>query len=233
MARQGMEDGSGGSDLRLFQAGAWCLKTSLRRRFDDPDAARAALLRLARAKSQLGDLLPADTVLCLSSAPKQGTWLWTVTPWMQTSRAALAAARERSADALGQELVAFADAALAAIELVVRRGVVLDVHPSNFARHRGALAYVDDDIDPGRRMSGVGHALLQRAHEYAAHPAAVERYVAYLERELPARWTRSEVERLGLVESVVPCTPRSEIAADAKRRLLAALDRCRDVEQIG
>lgn len=229
VARQGMDDGSGGSDLELFQAGAWCLKTSRRRRFDDPDRARAELLRLARAKVQLGPLLPPDTVLSLASAPRQGTWLWTVTPWMQTSRAALSRAAEASEDALGEELVAFAEAALAALELTVRRGAVLDVHPSNFARHRGALVYIDDDIEPGRRAPGMGHALLQRAQEYADHPRAVERYLAHLEVELPRRFARVELEDVGLVESLVPHTPRSGRAREAKTRLLGAIQRRRGV----
>jgi signal recognition particle receptor subunit beta len=41
-------DGSGSSDVLLFEAGIWCLKTSLRRRFADLDTGRFRIVELAR-----------------------------------------------------------------------------------------------------------------------------------------------------------------------------------------
>ncbi|MCA9603975.1 MAG: hypothetical protein KC619_00140 [Myxococcales bacterium] len=223
--RRGLEDGSGGGDLRLFKLGAWCLKTSLRRRYADADEGRAALLALARAKRQLGDLLPPDTVLCLERADDGAYWLWTICPWLLTARAEMAAAiREADDGLLAEALTAFATAALDAATLALGRATALDVHPSNFGRYRGSRHYyVDDDIEPSRRLPALGHALLQRVLEYDAHGAAVDRYIGFVERELAHRFDRAAADRIGLWDALQTGLVRTVRQREARDRWREAL----------
>jgi len=227
--RHGLDDGSGGGVLLLFKVGGWCLKTSTKRRFLDVDEGRAALLRLARAKRQIGMLIPPDTTLSLEAADDGAYWLWTVCPWLSTTRAlmrdAVAAADDHQ---LVSALEAYAMVALEAAELAMDRGAALDVHPSNFASYRsGSVYYIDDDIEKARRLPALGHSLLQRVQEYSDFANATEHYVALIEEELPRRFDRRQVDMLGLEESIATAAARCARVTDAKERWLNALARRR------
>lgn len=224
--RTGSADGSGKGDLMLYRIGEVCMKTSPRRRFDDPERARMALLALARQKSSLGALLPPQTVLCLAGSGAEGAWLWTVSPWVRTLGVRMEDA-VTTGDHLGlaAALVDYADAAITSLLLTARRAIVLDTHPSNFAKTDEGIVYLDDDIAEGREAPAIGYSLLRRVEEYARLGEATERYVAALERKLAERLRREDVAALGLehaLESVPGASPRMR---DAAARLTHALER--------
>ncbi|MDH5493285.1 MAG: hypothetical protein OEY14_15130, partial [Myxococcales bacterium] len=222
--RHGLADGSGRSDLLLFQLGSFCTKTSPRRRYGDVDEGREALLHLARSKSVLGDLLPRSTTLVLFPDGRGSHWLWTVTPWLETMRSAMAKAIEAADEAaLSQQLEGYARAAILSMCVAARRGAVLDVHPSNFAFDGSAIAYLDDDIASGSRMPSIAYAMLQRVQEYAAHSKARESYIVRLQSEIERRLSSSDVRKLDLVAIVEAEPVRSEEAKAARERILGSV----------
>ncbi len=224
--RTGSADGSGKSDLMLYRIGEICMKTSPRRRFDDPERARMALLALARQKSSLGALLPPQTVLCLAGSGAEGTWLWTVSPWVRTLGVRMEDAVLRGdRGGLAAALMDFADAVITSLLLTARRSIVLDAHPSNFASTDEGMVYLDDDIAEGREAPAIGYSLLRRVEEYAHFGEATERYVDALERGLAERLRADDVSALGLeraLEGVPGASPRMR---DAAARLTLALQR--------
>lgn len=223
VGRQGREEGSGTSDLFLLQAGPWCLKTSIRRFHRDRTEGGEALVELARRKLALGDLRARDTALVLAEDPR-GVWLWTVAPWMPTLRGQMRDADEAADEAaLTTALVAFAEAALASLALALRQGLALDVHPSNFGSLNERTCYLDDDIAKGDRLPALGHALLRRVEEYAHRPAAVESYLATLERRLAAALTPAQAATLNLDDSLHLVAARSDLGREARDRLARAV----------
>lgn len=236
VGRQNLADGSGTSDVLLLQAGDWCLKTSLRRRFTDLDAGRTALLELVRRKSLLGNLLPRETVLALASDEEARTsggaepeaWLWTVCPWLPSLRRQMAGAVERGDEAgLASALAAYAAAAIEGMALAARRQAQLDIHPSNFALTADGIWYVDDDIGTGSVLPAIGHALLQRVEEYGRWERAVDVYLSALEEALPAHLSAEDAQAIGLAEAVDQTVVRSSGAEAARQRLRRAIWRCR------
>ncbi len=232
VGRQGLDDGSGTSDILLFKAGGWCLKTSLRRRFADVETGRAALLALVRKKRLLETFLAPETVVAVvpedTSDGARSAWLWTVCPWWPSLRQQMAAAVEqRHEAALASSLAAYATAAVEAMLIAARRQVQLDVHPSNFALTPGGLWYLDDDIGLAPTLPAIGHALLQRVEEYGKWSAAVDIYLAALEEALASRLSALDVQTLGLAETVEQTTVRSAVAEAARTRLRRAIWRCR------
>jgi hypothetical protein len=228
IAQHGHGDGSGTSDTVIYESGLWCLKTSRRRRFIDADEARTSLLRLARKKMQLGELLPPNTVLSVQLAPNGSLWLWTVAPWLSTLRAVMGHA-DRTGDeaALTDALAAFARAVGLGLALTARHAIVLDVHPSNFGILGDQIYYLDDDIGSGSTYPAVGHALLRRVVEYAHRPAVIEAYLVALEAALRAQLSPDELERLGVALALDEAIVRTRIAHEARIRLAAALQQPR------
>jgi hypothetical protein len=217
--------GAGRSDVILVRVGSLCLKTSVRRRFDDTDTARAALLRHARMKSMFGALVPHRVALCLHADEEGGVWLWSIGPWVMTLRHLMMSAVERDDEpALTEALAYFAEAAIEALLVNVCEGVVLDVHPSNFGRDGGRSVYLDDDASLGGKNPAIGHALLRRVDEYARFPVAVGRYVELLLRLLPERFTPAQVRTLDLVRGLREAFVSTEPALAARRRLVDVLE---------
>ncbi len=226
VGRHGTSDGSGRSDALIFEAGDLCLKTSLRRRFDDSEAGRAAMLHLARRKTLLGPLLPPRTVLCLQPESRsQAVWLWTVSPWVTTLRTWMTRAVEEGDEAALQvALEAFARAAVDALALAARAGVALDVHPSNFAVADGRVVYLDDDVATGERLPAIGHVLLRRVEEYARFPQCVTAYLSALRTALGGQLAPEEIAQLGLRAAFLETTVRAEAALAARAFLVAAVE---------
>lgn len=229
VGRQGLDDGSGTSDVVLVQAGAWCLKTSSRRRFADLEDGRAALLALVRRKLLLGSLLPRDTVLALVPGENEegaGAQVWTVCPWVSTLRRQMGRAVERGdAASLASALAAFATAAVESMALAVRQEVQLDVHPSNFALTPDGLWYVDDDIGHSPLLPAIAHSLLRRVDEYSAWEAAVDVYLSALEESF-VLLSADEVQALGLAAALDQVAVRTPAAEEARERLRSAVWRC-------
>jgi signal recognition particle receptor subunit beta len=225
VAQLGDHDGSGKASAVIYDADGWCLKTSTSRRFEDLDAARVALVKLARTKIALGSLTLSSTVLVMSSDASGGYWVWTFAPWRTTLRAAMTAAMTDGDPArLGDALTQFAAAVTEALVRALRAGQGLDLHPSNFALDGEALVYLDDDVVPAPPVPGAAHAILQRAEELQGYPAAIERYAASLIEQIPARLTGEDLARLRLVDELRATTPRAAPARALRMRLLAVLD---------
>ncbi len=227
IGQSGSQVGSGTSDLFIYQAGNWCLKTSLRRRFRDVEEGRSHLIRLARAKAMLGKFLLHNTVLALQQDGEQSFWLWTIAPWVKPLRLDMAEADQAGDErALGNALTEFARAAVAAMLLASHSELVLDVHPSNLALVDKQVVYLDDDFHSGQALPMIGYALLQRVDEYAHWSRAIDRYVEALEEEMLARLTSEDVTRLGLQSAFEQVLVRSSEAQVIKRELTRFALRC-------
>jgi hypothetical protein len=209
----------------IYDADGWCLKTSATRRFDDLDAARVALVKLARTKVALGALTLSGTVLVICADAAGRHWLWTLAPWCTTLRTVLSdAVVARDPARIGAALVQFAGAVTEALVRARRTAQGLDLHPSNFALDGDALVYLDDEVGDAPPLLGAAHAILQRAQELAAYPAEVERYGASLIEQILARLSRDDLARLSFIEDLRTTTPRTAPARALRARLLAALD---------
>lgn len=221
--QRGRAAGSGSVDALILEIGEWCFKTSGRRCFGSHDAARAALVRLARQKVLLGQLVPSPTVLAIGSPAEGGAgshWLWTITPWMATIRTRLEAA-SRAKDAAGvlDALELYAALAVRAIALAWRENVVMDVHPSNFGIVDGEPCYLDDDINQGRTIPAIGWALLKRFDEYGEQAGVVDGYLAGLSSSLE-ELDRDELFGCGLLEGVKEYIPMSAPGHEGRERLM-------------
>jgi signal recognition particle receptor subunit beta len=224
--RHGVADGSGRSDALIYEAGIWCLKTSHRRRFADMDEARNALVQLARRKIHLGPMLVHSTALSLEKDAEGGLWLWTVTPWLTTLRGSMEHAAEHHDESrLGDALTMFAEVAVTSAGLAARHGILLDIHPSNFASFSDKIYYLDDDIGVGSQVPAFGHAVLRRADEYAEHPPALSTYVDALSSFLIQRITREEGDALELESAVRDALVHTDAGRSAKNEILNALRR--------
>lgn len=169
-------DESGGAS---YVAKGRVLHTSVRARFNDIEEARQALVRAARAKSQLGALLVADTVLVLQPAV-DANWLWTIHSRMPTVLESHAQPG-RDTDALSR---AYARAVLEAVKLGVRHGLYLTGTPSSFGEDGATLRYLGEieNVDDKRRS--VGHVVLEALVGLQAASIDVEPFVAVLEQEI-------------------------------------------------
>lgn len=224
IGQNGTGEGSGKSDVFLYQAEGWCLKTSRRRRFDDLEDARGALVHLARNKLALGDLLLADTVATVKGDVQGGYWLWTVTPWLVTLRREMTdAAEARNVGALGRALEGYADSVVASLQLTERRGLSLDIHPSNFARSGDGIVYIDDDIDEHGRLPAIGHAVLRRIEEYRFYEPAIDRYVARLRQRFDDVFAPGSAMRELVREALAEASSHSAEAGAGRALLVDAL----------
>lgn len=221
--QRGKADGSGSSTV-IYRVGDWALKTRVQRRYADLEAGRIALVRLARAKVALRELLPPSTVLSLQVDPTDVFWLWTVAPWTPSLRAEMRTAEEASdEDGLAVALETYARACLQSLRLAAEDGVVLDVHPSNFSAVDGVVYYIDDDIGEGRRIASSGFALLRRVEEYTAVPAAVERYAEALESGIREELDGAAVRTLDLEALLLDVPLADDRAESVRRRLVGAV----------
>ncbi|HEX7809544.1 MAG TPA: hypothetical protein VF608_12480, partial [Thermoanaerobaculia bacterium] len=224
--RAGTDDGSGKSDASVYQAGAWCLKTSSRRRYHDTDEARVALVRLARKKLALEQLLLPRTAATVIADDDGMHWLWTIAPWVTTLRGEMTnAVAARDQPALIAALCAFVDGAVQSLDLLPARGLALDVHPSNFARHNGRIVYLDDDVDESPRLLTLGHALLRRVDEYRSFEQAIDAYIEYAAAQLLPFLTSANAEtRADVLDSIAGARPRTPAGLAARSILLERLE---------
>jgi signal recognition particle receptor subunit beta len=125
------------------------LVTSRADHFMDVDAAKQAIVRTARERTQLGSLLAPETVVVLQPANDGESWLWTIVPSLPSVREWLAGATseaERRAR-LEKLAVAMSDA----LSFAMRHGLALDLSPERFGidddtiRYLGALTAASAD----------------------------------------------------------------------------------------
>lgn len=225
--QHGSANGSGKTDLLIYKADSWCLKTSRRRYFKDIDEARNQLIKLAGAKMSLDTFTLPGTVLAIQPDSFNGYWLWTISPWVETLRSEMTdSGNSGDEDRLASALMKFATVAVEAMLLAARRNIILDVHPSNFADLDGRFVYIDDDIGTGSEILTIGYALLHRVEENARWVKAVALYLMALEDLMMSRLTASDIARLNLIQTIEHTFPRSSAALEARNTLLLILARC-------
>lgn len=222
-SQRGKADGSG-SDTVIYEVDGWALKTRARRRSPDLEAGRTALVRLARGKVALEEMQPPQTVLQLQIDATDMYWLWTIAPWTPSLRAEMRAAEDaKDEEALGDALVAYADATIRSLVLAATHSVSLDVHPSNYARTENGVVYIDDDIGELSRIATAGFAMLRRVEEYPAAEGALERYVSALEKGIRTHIDAAMADALDLTALVVDAPTRTPAAEPARERLVEVL----------
>jgi signal recognition particle receptor subunit beta len=111
----------------VVESGAFVLETARALRFPEPEVARAAVVRAARERTQLGSLLPPETVLALQPAADGASWLWTIHRRRETVDVALARGPEpRLLEALGRAVAAL-------LRVASSGGLAVDLRTSAFA----------------------------------------------------------------------------------------------------
>jgi signal recognition particle receptor subunit beta len=147
-------DGGGAVCHHAF---GYVLRTHMRLRFEGAEAARQALVRAARERTQLEDMLIADTVVVAQAARDGAWWIWTVMPAVTTLESAL---RDAEADSERQRtlLDAYGVALVDAVRAGRRHGFGLDLSPRAFGVEGGAIRYVGD-TSPSLSVEAVGEAI--------------------------------------------------------------------------
>jgi hypothetical protein len=200
---QRFKSGAGPEDEIIFEADTWCMKTSVRRRFGDPDEGRTGLLRLARKKMQMGRLVPSTAIITIQPEESGGAWLWSIMPWFQTLQQDMElAVAERDEAKLSQALVSYAEGIAEALIVAARQRLMLEIHPDNFARCQNEIYFLDDNIGVGSRIPRLGRAILQRCVDFAAFPSAINDYINMLATYVGRSLNAKLVDEIGLLEAL-------------------------------
>jgi CheY-like chemotaxis protein len=212
------------SDVLIYQAGPWCLRTSLKKRYPTSSVAVDELLQLSRMKDMLGPLNLAETVLAVVPDSKSVYWLWTITPWLSSLASEMDQA-DKNDDESGvtSALVKFAYGALDSLLLASRKGIALDVHPSNYATYSSRIIYIGDDISKSSQLPSIGYALLSCVNEYVQWQTSVNAYLETLISLLTSRLSRADVERLDLVAAIDDTPAHTKGTEAARLRLTHAV----------
>ncbi len=220
----GTQDGSGRSDTYIFQVGGYCVKTSERRRRESFDKGKSMMIEAARNKVMLGSLTPAGTVISLHQSQTKQFWLWTTTPWLPTLRSLMkSAVEESSKNKLTSALDHYATSIVLSAKLAARDGIILDVHPSNFALEEGRLRYIDDDVTLGSQIPTLGYSLLKRVEEYGDFVEPTRSYVEQIIKSLTSELNAGERQRLDIRGLIRDTIVQGDSAKQAQRLLLDSL----------
>lgn len=130
-------------DRITVRVGDHVLSTSSRLRFRDSEAARAAIVRAARERSQLGELLAPETVLVLQPNGDGTCSLWTIRRALETCERALAS------DASLPDRLGRATAEL--LRIAIKNQLVVELSTRSFAVDEG-IRYVGD-LDAGTDLA--------------------------------------------------------------------------------
>lgn len=160
------------------------LSTSPDLRFDEPDAARQALVRAARERTQLEGLLVADTVLVVQAATDGTSWLWTVRPKLRELHAWLDEERTRL-QALGAAVAMAANVAL-------RHGLAFTSGFTAFGLQNGTIRYGGALV----ATDSAGEAAVRLLEDAVTYVDAFEHdgeaFLEAVERELGRRFAATE-----------------------------------------
>ena len=180
------------------------LSTSLVERFDDPDLARQALVRAARARTQLESLLVADTVLVVQPAPDGASWLWTVTPRIEPAAPWLTGDPRTRLVALAGEIVH-------AVRFGLRNGIAFASGLEGFGIQHGTLRYAGPLVvtdEPARAAARLLSGALRDASGLGVDRGVL---VDALAREITARVGAEDRDALA-----VACAPGDGVAEDLR-----------------
>lgn len=179
---------------------------------------------MARRKARLGPLLAPSTVLVVAGDEERGVWLWTVAPWVETLRGRMRDAEAaESPTELEEAMGHYARAVVESMRLAAEEGLVLDVHPTNFALVEDRIRYIDDDIGIGDQLPTLAYAILQRVEEYEDQPRALEGFLGQFEQLLKEEPVKSMARDLRLDEALASAVVRTDGASKARTRLLRHL----------
>jgi hypothetical protein len=213
----------------VYQAGSWCLRTSLNRRFDSLAEADAALRSHLEVLGLLGDLQPPNNFFVLAPDETAHYWFWTVSPWLLTLEAELKqSVAQEDEVALAATLCKYAEAALRSLQLALQRNVLLNIAPSSFATTYtgGPLVYLDDEMGWGTCVAGVGQEILARVEEHANWKQAIEIYLDVLGVGICKRFKRDDIHHLDLLRALRDVPVTSEAMYVAQARLLEQVRKC-------
>lgn len=190
------------------------LATAPHARFVEPEAARQALVRAARERTQLGSLLVTDTVLVVQPASDGASWLWTVMPALETLDVWLGQGDLRP------RVEAFAGALVEAAVVSVRRHLAFAPAVRGFGVQHGRVRYCGP-IGVGDAEGGAAARLIHGvACEFPGGVQGSEIFAATVERELLRRLEPHEVQ---LIASAT--IPRRAEAGMAQELLGEAMSR--------
>jgi signal recognition particle receptor subunit beta len=216
-------DQANGRSSFVFEAGLWCLKTASDCCYAELSSAHQALLTTAHRKLSLGELLPKNTLLTLSTDERGKFWLWTISPWLTSVETLITHAQVRNDErALRDALVAYADAVLRTIELARTQSLRLCVSPRCFAMLGEQVFYVGDDIADGGLSPDFGRDVLERVELLPSHLEAVEAYVTHIEHELRGGFSAVDLESLGIPRLLRSIRPQTPMGREARGRWLRA-----------
>lgn len=218
------------SDAIVYEAGIWCLRTSLRRRFGSAEQAREELVRLAHRKLNLGTLCVPRTVLVAQRSPGSGGsepreggdtyWLWTVSLWLSSLSSQLDyAVKNADEGTLSDALSQYARLVVRGLRMCLDSNVVLNLHPRNFGMLYDEGFYLDDDIETGGQIPLAGRSILRRFDEYSGFPGALRVYSEVLLHELDAQLRPGELEQLDLPHAVDKAIVTTDAGKRAKDQL--------------
>lgn len=215
-----------------FCAAGFRLRTRPEWRFPERDAGRAALLDHARRTARLGPLLAAGTTLALAADPEDTAALWHIVPDLPSLGAELLAAPEHERP---RHFARLAAAYAAALRLVAREGVAVELDPQAFGEQDGRYVYLDDRVHDRTQAPDLATALIapcvdrDGVNATTVEPDPASAYLDALEQALAVTLTRDDIAALGLdarLEAMATSPTRDPHAAQAARRVRASLSRC-------
>lgn len=189
--------------------------TSIASRYLDADAARHALVRAARERTQLDALLVSDTVLVAQPAVDGASWLWMISPCIDSIPDWLAADARPRSEALG---AALADAAVVSI----RHRLALCPSIHEFGAQNGRIRYAGS-LSSAASDGGVVVALdllVGSAEDVATLGHDVEPFIDAVTRRLRSRLTSDELALLAQESAT-----RAASDGSVRARLVSALAR--------
>ena len=116
------------------------LSSSRAERFEDREEARQALVRAARERTQLEQLLAPGTVLVVQASRDAAYWLWRVRPEVETLETAYSKNEDGREGYLRDYSVALVDL----IRICLRNGYAATLSPASFGYAEGHLRYLGE-----------------------------------------------------------------------------------------
>ncbi|MFZ6185366.1 ADP-ribosylation factor-like protein [Nannocystis pusilla] len=200
----------------FFKSSDFRLRTRPEWRFAERERGREALREHVRRAARLGPLLPAGIAVALAVGDDADV-LWHIVPDLQSLGAELrgATAAERP-----RHLQRLASAFAAALRLLAREDVGLELDPHAFAEQDGRWVYIGDRLREPDPAPALACALLAPG----SGPGERGAWSGALEQALPLALTREDVAALGLEQALAAATTAG--AAEDRARVRAALGRC-------
>lgn len=187
-----------GAAVHLFLG--YVLRTRRTERHADREAARQALVRAARERTQLDHLLVPDTVLVAQPARDGAWWIWTIMPALPSVADQLAG-RPEDATAI---LEAYGVAVVDVLRACLRHAFSADLGPTSFGWKSGAIRYVGEiDATPPSEAS---LSTAMHAATFAVEDAGgdVGVFLEAFERALRRQLTPEELARAALAIRAQP-----------------------------